>query len=142
MLDLDYSIHYADLVGTTDWKIELPEDQKDFFLQSGIVSTVNPEHRASQRRIVRVRGLMILETRLPSIPRERQWLGVYTKDFSKDSCGLVSPMQWFPEEIVRLILPTFWLLLKVERCRRWNHHCYDVGLALLQRHDPNPNAFV
>lgn len=142
MLDFDYSSHYAELIDAVDWKIELPADQSNFFSERGLVEQVNPQQQATQRRMVRTRGLMLMENDLPSMPRQRHWLGCYTKDFSRDGCGLVAPVQCFPDEVVRLVLPTFWLLLKVERCRRWNSSAYDVGFTLLQRNDPDRHAFI
>lgn len=142
MLDFDYSNHYASVVQAMQWQIQLPPTDEDFFSQSGLTKETTPDRRGTQRRNVRLRGLMVSEQALPSLKRDRQLVGVYTKDFSKDGVALISPVEWFPEESVRLILPSFWLSLKVERCIRLHSHCYEIGLSLSQRHDPDRAAFI
>jgi len=142
MLDFDYSKHFADIVQTISWDIKLPEDWSDFFEQSGVAPQIGPERRGNQRRLVRVRGLMCFDQPLPSIEREQRLFGVYTKDFSKKSCGLVSPIELYPEEEVRLILPTFRLKLRVAAARRRSQNCYEIGLILLNRFDPDRSAFI
>jgi hypothetical protein len=142
MLDFDYPKHYAELINKVTWSIELPTQWTDYFGQSGLVDDKFPEKRGTQRRIVRLRGLLCVERALPAIPRDSHLIGVYTKDFSKDSCGMLIPIQLYPEEQVRLILPTFWLSLKVVRNKRETATCYDTGLQLLGRHDPDRSAFI
>lgn len=142
MLDFNYSDHYAGVVQSIAWRIELPAGSDDFFQQNGVLLQTDKDYRGTQRRIVRVRGMMVVEKTLPAIERDPSWTGVYTKDFSKDGVGIVSPIQWFPEEQVRLILPSFWLQTKVERCRKINRNCYEVGLSLIRRCDPDRAAFI
>jgi len=124
------------------WSLELPEHWTNFFTETGIVHSLNPEKSGKQRRIVRIRGFVFWEKMLPSVPRDQRPIGVYTKDFSKDACGLVAPLQLFPEERLRLLLPTFWLRLRVVRCVRQTASCFEVGLQLVSRHDPDSAAFM
>lgn len=142
MLDIDYPQNFARLMQQTDWAITLPEDWDSFFAESGVVNQPFGEQRHSQRRIVRARGLMTIDEPLPAIARQPEMIGIYTRDFSKDSCGLITPIELYPEEKMRLILPTFWLTVRVVRCRRHNAHCYEVGAELLRRHDADRRAFV
>ncbi len=142
MLDFDYPNHYAGLIRAVDWEIELPAQWSEFFSETGIVSDLTPERRGKQRRIVRMRGLMSIDRPLPAIERRKRFFGVYTKDFSKDACGVVTPFQLYPEELVRLVLPTFWLDLRVVRCHRETKACFDTGFELLHRHDPDRSAFI
>lgn len=142
MLDFDYPSHYAELIESITWDIELPTGMSGFFAESGIAQELDPEKRGTQRRIVRMKGLMTIENALPMIQREHRFVGVYTKDFSKDGCGLISPIQWFPEETVRLVLPTFWLTLRVSCCRKLGDNCFHIGLQLLNRRNPERAAFI
>ncbi|MCM2372696.1 PilZ domain-containing protein [Aporhodopirellula aestuarii] len=142
MLDFDYPVHYAGLIQQVSWDIELPEQWNEFFTETGVVAVVDPDRRDKQRRIVRMRGLMSIDRPLPSIKREKRFFGVYTKDFSKDACGVVTPFQLYPKERVRLVLPTFWLELRVVRCHRETSTCFDTGFALVRRHDPDRSAFI
>lgn len=142
MLDFDYPSHYAGLIESIDWRIQLPSTMNGFFAESGIVEELDREKRQAQRRIVRLKGAMMIERALPMISRGNRFIGVYTKDFSKDGCGLLSSIQWFPEETVRLVLPTFWLTLRVHYCQKLGENCFHVGLKLLNRHDPDRAAFI
>ncbi|EMI53054.1 hypothetical protein RSSM_05518 [Rhodopirellula sallentina SM41] len=120
----------------------MPSAWDEFFSETGVVTNLDPERRGKQRRIVRLKGLMAIDQPLPSIARRKYFFGVYTKDFSKDACGVVTPFQLFPEERVRLVLPTFWLELRVVRCHRETKTCFDTGFELLHRHDPHRSAFI
>jgi len=142
MLDFDYPQYYAEVVRSTTWSIELPEYWSEFFEQTGIVAGKSVERREKQRRIVRTCGLLYIDAPLPAIPREPGPIGVYTRDFSNDACGIVSPIELYPDEEVRLVLPTFWLQLRVVRTHRKTSTCYEVGLELLRRHDPSRSAFI
>lgn len=142
MLDFDYPIHYAGLIESINWNIQLPSALKGFFDESGIAEECSPEKRGAQRRIVRMKGALVIDRGLPMISREKRFIGVYTKDFSKDGCGILSPIQWFPEEVVRLVLPTFWLKLRVNCCQKLGNNCFQIGLELLNRRDPDRAAFI
>ncbi|WP_236696355.1 PilZ domain-containing protein [Rhodopirellula islandica] len=142
MLDFDYPKHYAEVVRATDWEIDLPEAWSDFFHESGVAAVNYCDQRQAQRRIVRTCGVMYFEKALPSLPRAFHPIGVFTRDFSKNACGIVTPFELFPQEEVRLILPTFWLQLRVVRARRHQSKCYEIGMRLLHRNSPSREAFV
>ena len=77
----------------------------------------------------------------PTLDISDSAVGIYTRDFSCAGIGLVSPIQLFPEERVRLVLPTFWLQMRIIRARRLNPLCYDIGGTLIRRYGATPNAF-
>jgi len=142
MPDFDYQQHYADLARDTTWTIELPETWGGFFDESGVLPSFPGDIRRSQRRVARTYGLARIDGPLPAIPRSAELFGIYTKDFSKNAIGLISPMELYPVERLQLILPTCWLSLKVIRCRRHNSGCYEIGAKLLHHHEPDEVAFT
>ncbi|MEO9594397.1 PilZ domain-containing protein [Rhodopirellula bahusiensis] len=142
MLDFDYPECYAEVVRATNWEIDLPEDWEDFFLETGVAPMNYRDQRQTQRRIVRTCGLLYFEKSLPSLSRDLNPLGIYTRDFSKSACRIISPIELFPEEEVRLILPTFWLQLRVVRVSRHRSNCFEIGMRLLNRNSPSRDAFV
>ncbi|MCC9655335.1 hypothetical protein [Rhodopirellula halodulae] len=142
MLDFDYPQHYAQVVRATHWDIDLPEEWSDFFHESGVAPVAYSDQRQSQRRIVRTCGLLYFDRALPCMPRSCRPLGIFTRDFSKNACGIITPIELYPEEDVRLILPTFWLQLRVVRAFRHQAKCYEIGMRLLHRNNPSQDAFM
>jgi hypothetical protein len=142
MLDFDYPQHYAGLISEINWSITLPQTWCRFFEESGVLPSLPNDMRRSQRRAVRTFGLLRIDGTIPAITRSSALFGIYTKDFSKNAVGLISPIQLYPGERLRLILPTCWLSLEVIRCRRHNSTCYEVGAQLLHHHDPDESAFA
>ena len=69
-------------------------------------------------------------------------MGIYTRDFSRQGTGFLSPCEIYPEEQVRIVLPTFWVQLRVARARRINGKCYEIGAVLSRQHEPDSDAFV
>ena len=141
MLDSDYPTQFADLIQSVHWDIELPMEWEDFFEQRGEVPSYMDDNRSSQRLKVRTYGIAYFEGSLPFRSRSPQPMGIYTRDFSRNGTGFISPVEIFPEECIRVVLPTFWCQLHVHRCRRITSKCYEIGAALTSRHDPNMMAF-
>jgi hypothetical protein len=69
-------------------------------------------------------------------------VGTYTRDFSRWGCGFLTTEQLFPEERVRIVLPTFWVQLLVVRTRRITSKCYESGGKLIRTYEPDPRAFA
>ena len=99
------------------------------------------DERNNQRLKVRTHGVLWFDQSLPFLPRTMRPVGVYTRDFSRHGVGFLSPFEIYPEEHIRLVLPTFWLQLLVVRARRITSKCYEVGASLIRRHDPSLDAF-
>lgn len=142
MLDIDYSAHLGELVNATSWDIELPQEWRDYFEERGEVPSFSGDDRNNQRLKVRTHGILYFEKSLPFCRRSHDPLGVYTRDFSRNGLGVLSAQQLFPEEVVRVILPTFWIQLRVVRVRRVTSKCFEIGCTLLHRKDPSPEAFA
>ena len=107
----------------------------------GALDSVVGDERSNIRMRIRTHAALHYETTLPSVPRGAETVGVYIGDFSRRGCGLISPVQMYPEETVRVVLATFWIRLKVVRSRRVGPSCYEVGGELTQRNQPSPEAF-
>ena len=141
MLEIDYSTQLGELIKATDWDIELPMEWSDYFDQRGEVASYSDDERHNQRLKIRTHGILWFEGPLPFCPRPTSPLGIYTRDFSRHGTGFLSPFEIYPEEKVRIALPTFWVQLHVVRARRITSKCYEIGSTLIQRHDPSPEAF-
>ena len=142
MLDADYSEQFCRLVSEIDWDIELPIEWKDYFQDRGETACFNDDERNNQRLKVRTHGILWFESSLPFCPRVKDPVGVYTRDFARNGIGFLAPLQLYPEEQVRIVLPTFWVQLEVVRTRRITSKCYEIGSRLLWKHDPSLDAFT
>lgn len=142
MLGNDYKEQLDHLIKQVDWLIELPENQPRFFQESGPTAGVEGDQRRAPRLIIRTRCIMIPELPLPAFPRSLEPQGVYTSDISRHGLGIVAPIQLYPEERIRIILPTFWMQVIVARARRLGDHCCQIGATLVSRHDPSMDAFT
>ncbi len=141
MLENDYPTQFSELIRRVDCDIELPIEWSDYFEQRGEIAAYLKDDRSNKRLKVRTHGLMWFEGTLPFRPRTTDPIVIYTRDFSRLGAGFLLPFQLFPEERVRILLPTFWMQLHVVRTRRITSKCYEIGASLLGRHDPSPDAF-
>jgi hypothetical protein len=141
MLDIDYSTKFGELIQAVDWSIELPIEWTNYFEQRGGIPSYAQDERQNQRLKVRTHGLMWFDEMLPFCPRTNDPVGIYTRDFSRHGTGFLAPFQIFPEEVVRIALPTFWVRLHVVRARRITSRCYEIGCILIQRNDPTLDVF-
>ena len=142
MLEVDYSQRLNDLFAQVQWDIQLPDELSDYFANNGEASMSFPtDERSNQRISIRTRALLWSEVALPFRPRNSAPHGIYTRDFSRTGSGFLSAIEFFPEEELRVILPTFWVRLRVARVRRLGNCCYEVGTTLLQKYAPSDEAF-
>ncbi len=142
MLAVDYQTKLEQLLSSLDWNIEIPVEWSDYFTQTGRPSAFVDDQRHNQRLKIRTCGAMWFERSIPIRPRATLPLGIYTRDFSRYGTGFLSPCEIYPEEQVRIVLPTFWVQLKVARTRRINKRCYEIGATLMMKHDPDAGAFI
>ena len=140
MLENDYPTGFSELIQSVSWDIELPIEWAGFFHERGEVPCYTEDERNNQRLKVRTHGLMYFEQSLPFRPRDSGPIGVYTRDFSRQGCGFLSPFELFPGEQIRIALPTFWVQVEVVRARRITSKCYEIGTTLIKRHDPSIEA--
>lgn len=142
MLDQDYQRLLGRLIETLPQSIELPESHENFFQEKGPAPFFEGDNRVAVRNRIRTQGIAIPEKWLPAFPREPKPIRIYTKDFSKTGCGFLADRQFFPGEIIRVVLATFWLRVKVRRGRRLTATCFEVGAQLQSQHDPSLQAFA
>ena len=141
MLDEDYKKQFNQVVDQTEFAIELPAQWQNYFAERGEIPSFADDKRGSQRLKVRTHGLMWFEKSLPFLSRQPGVRGVYTKDFSRHGVGVLCDTQLFPEEQLRILLPTFWIRVRVVRARRLTSRCYEIGNELIERLDPCEEAF-
>ena len=136
MLESDYPTKFGELIQSVAWEIELPIEWAGYFHERGEVPCYSDDERNNQRLKVRTHGLMYFEQPLPFRPRGGGPIGVYTRDFSRHGCGVLTHFELFPCEKIRVVLPTFWVQLEVVRARRITSKCYEIGTVLIKRLDP------
>ena len=142
MLEKDYSGRLKKLIEASTWEVNLPESLAEFFAVSGeVTSTFADDQRGNQRIRIRTRGILWPEVTLPFCPRNPVTAGIYTQDLSRSGAGFLSSFELYPEEEVRIVLPTFWIRVKISRVRRLGEKCFETGAVLLKKHPPSPNAF-
>ena len=141
MLEEHYSAKFRELVSSTNWEIELPVEWIGYFDHRGEMASYCDDQRNNQRLKIRAHGLLGFERDLPFRPRTNEPVGIYTRDFAKNGVGFLAPLEIYPEERVRILLPTFWVQLEVVRARRITSKCYELGARLRRRRDPSLDAF-
>jgi len=141
MLDGDYQRLLGTIMSSLSQQIRLPPEYEDFFTQTGPTAPYPNDMRSSARTRVRTHGVLLPESPLPAFPRDPEPIAIYTADFSKTGFGFVAAEQFYPGEDVRILLATFWMQVKIRRCRRLGESCYAAGGTLSCRHDPSPEAF-
>lgn len=143
MLGSNYTGCFNQLVRSTDWNIRLPEEWGDYFGERGECGAFPGDQRQYQRLKARAYGLLWFEGTLKSVPRDLTPtpMGIYTRDFSQRGCGLLSAVQIYPDETLRIVLATFWMTVKTACCRRVGPQCYEVGARLIRQREPSDEAF-
>jgi hypothetical protein len=142
MLEDDYLSRFGQLIQAVPWEIVLPRDWTDYFEQRGEATVYDRDARASKRLLARTYAVLWFQNTLSFCHRSPQPVGIYSRDFSRQGVGFLAPMQLFPEEQVRIALPTLCVDVKVTRARRITSHCFEIGTVLLNRHDPDPAALA
>lgn len=141
MLAVDYRTKLDQLIHSIDWKIKIPDEWADYFEDTGRPTTFADDQRHNQRLKIRTCGILWFEKAIPMKSRTRDPIGIYTRDFSRQGTGFLSPCEIYPEEHVRIVLSTFWVQLRVARARRINSQCYEIGAVLSRQHEPGSDAF-
>jgi hypothetical protein len=141
MLGKPYSEQFTQHIDRLNWDIELPETLADFFDRSGPCAAGPSDRRSSARIRVRAMAILVPELSPPALPRPTAAMGVYTGDFSRKGISFLASQQFWPEEIVRLVLQTFWIRVRVVRQRYHGRRCFESGCELVSRHGADPVAF-
>jgi hypothetical protein len=101
----------------------LPDDDEEFFSATGAASPAGEFRRQYIRIHMRETALLV---------RGDQCHAVYTKDASPRGVAILSPVQIFPQERIKLVLrdhPT--MELELRRCRRLADNCYECGTVFV-----------
>lgn len=141
MLDSDYQQHLGTLIKSLEDEIELPPELSTFFDESGAITPLANDRRRSVRTRVRTRCIVVPEYWLPAFPRCEHPELAYTKDFSKTGFGFLFSHQLYPGEHVRVLLATFWMEVRICRCRRLGVSCFETGGELVHMRQPSEDAF-
>ena len=141
MLGEDYPRVLESLIAGLPQSILLPPSQDGFFSESGVKPHFEENTRCAVRTRVRTNGVVIPQRWLPQLHRQHDPLLIYTKDFSKTGFGFVADRQFYPGEIVRVLLATFWIHVSIRRCRRLGPLCFECGGVLMDQHSPSLDAF-
>ncbi|XZE18879.1 PilZ domain-containing protein [Pirellulaceae bacterium SH449] len=142
MLDEAYKEKLDEVLNRVDGTLQLPNRLADFFSVRGDSQSSDHEERKHIRMRARTRCVGYVESSLPAMNRQRGEIPIYTADFSKGGCGFLSSIQLFPTEIIRLVLPTFWLKIKIVRCRKLGENCYESGGEIISKNQPCLEAFL
>jgi hypothetical protein len=104
---------------TADKITRLTIPEVEFLAHAGATPPTYTSRRSYHRFYFRGKGLLV---------RRRETLGVYTTDLSRKGLGLLSPIQLFPMERVKLQLSDGReCQLEIVRCRRLDRDCYECG---------------
>lgn len=142
MLDQDYQRSLKALSSQLANKIEMPEELDGFFEESGPAPVFDGDQRCAVRTRVRTVGVIYSEISLPVFQRSSDPCLIYTCDFSRTGCGFLASEQYYPGEVIRVLLSTFWMRVRVRRSRRLGPSCFEVGAVLQSQHEPTMEAFA
>ncbi len=138
MLDYEHAAQrLADLLAACQCEVELPPEDHGFFDETGEVPSVLEERRRFRR--VRLRTSIAIQPQqtLPGLPRSAAWQKVYAKDISRCGMAFLHSEQLFPHERVRVLLPNgSQRSIQIERCRRLNRRCFEIGARFLGQSSP------
>jgi PilZ domain-containing protein len=125
MLDIRDATNLMDEIwDKIELNTRLPEQEADYFAVKGPV----PENNDNKRRFHRFyyRGKAI-------ITRQGAFLGVYTKDVSRQGVGFLSPVQLQLKERIQLrATGANRLELEVTRCRPVGEQCFECGAKFVK----------
>lgn len=70
--------------------------------------------------------------------QESQSLGI-VRDVSRKGFGIVAHQQWYPEQLVELLLENATVQTRVARARRAGPFCFEIGLIIV-KYELHPDA--
>jgi hypothetical protein len=118
------------LIARAPCKVRLPPDVAKLLGAGSQAVAQTNNSRAGVRYKALRRAAVQLQGGLPAFPCDGSLVGTIVQDFSRESMGILYHEQLFPEERLRLWMPSLSLEAKVIRCRRRGPQCYEIGLAL------------
>ncbi len=111
--------------------VQLPPEMSNFFVESGYLETVYGELRGQSRLRVRCPAILQSDFVPPFMQRERRLARVLIKDMSRSGLGILSHEQLWPGETFWIELRDRRLHIRVVRCRKIAHQCFEVGGVVL-----------
>jgi len=118
--------------------VEVPDEGFDFLEQRGPMRGKFNSQRAYHRYFLRCKAIL---------KRGDEFLGIYTKDLSRQSLGMLTPIQLLPVERVHVWMPNGAdYELEITRCHFIYDRCYECGARFVlnyARSEPldEPNLF-
>jgi hypothetical protein len=131
MLESDYQSELAELQAKLTCQVEVPPEWGDYMSGSGVVAPTHNDRRRFVRHRFRSRVILELSQTLPSIPREREFHSIYTRDLSRQGVSFLHSRQLFPCERCVLWFPQRKMRVDVVSCRRFNSRCYLTAGRLI-----------
>jgi hypothetical protein len=130
MLDTSHRANLNDLLASLEDRIQLPEEWRDYFSESGVLPAYQNESRRFVRRRIRARVVLELGQTLPAIKRDPALHCVYLRDVSRTGVSFLHADELFPAEDCEIWLPQQKLHVTIVRCRRKTARCYLIGARM------------
>jgi hypothetical protein len=118
------------LIEQVPCRVQLPPGLERLLEDEGYATAFTNEFRAGMRYNCCRRVALQLYNDLPAFPRPTSLVGAIVRDFSRRGMGLLFHEQLFPDERVRVLLPSVSIDGIVVRCRYSGPECFELGLAL------------
>jgi hypothetical protein len=123
---------YRQLIEQIPCRLILPPRLAAALAETGYQQVAHVDERRAARYRVCVRTVLQIRQSLPAFPRQATAGGAIVRDVSRTGLAVIYHEQLFPQEIVRVWLPTRRLEGTVARCRRLGPRCFEVGVQLDQ----------
>lgn len=112
--------------------VQLPDDLKQFYSETGYVHTTANEVRSNARLRVRRQGLLTIVRTPPGLAENNSLHSsasglTLIKDLSRVGVGLLYHEQLYPEEQIELQFQGREMGIHIVRCRRIGSRCYEIG---------------
>lgn len=111
-------------------RVRIPADWTHLVEDEGCAPARVADFRAGMRYRVCRRAVVEVRGGLPAFERTKGYFGAIVQDFSRHGMGILYHEQLFPEERLRILMPSMSLEARVVRCRRCGPDCYALGLSL------------
>ncbi len=127
MLEDDYRSQLSALLASCPFAAVIPEEWRGVLPRRGVITPIPEDQRRYVRYHFATYAILELAQTHTSIPREKSFHRVLTRDLSRTGIAFLHREQLFPGEGVVLWLPRGKQKFTVIRCRRHNQAAYEVG---------------
>ena len=131
MLATKNESNFNELINEHPLSLAIPPHVQLELRQRGPISTCDGDVRVAPR--FRCKGPAVLEwIESPSgLPLQFPTTQVIVRNLSRTGFSVLADRQWFPEQVVKIHLPSAVVLAKVVRARRLGSRCYDIGFRIV-----------